>query len=347
MATRNYLLLIAAAAVAWALVACDSDTEGNGPAITGMRIWVADQPDKEVEIYDMAGNRLKHVGSYPMFNKPNAIDIYLADGATWVCDFYTNRIRKFNANGDPVFATPGVDPGFLVLNPADLAVSQASGDCWVSDRGNNRVLRLGPDGSVLARITGFQYPRGLAVGPSAGDVWIADEGNDAVVKIAAGVSGTVAVRNVEVGRYAGMENPWAVAAEANGRAWVSSRLEGRVVKLSSSAAEIASVGGFDEPVALAVDDTVGAVYVVDTASGVLVALPRGLTGTHDNYRGVAKFVVPGLARPEGVFADEKNGRIYVAEMGGGNVRIYDTSGQLVQTLSGFAGPAVVAAWDED
>ncbi|UCH77468.1 MAG: NHL repeat-containing protein [Candidatus Coatesbacteria bacterium] len=344
---RKYFLLIAAAAVALALAACDSDTEGNGPPITGMRIWVADQPDKEVEIYDMAGARLKHVGGPPMFSKPNAIGIYLANGDTWVCDFYTNRIRKFNANGDPIFATPGSEQGFLVLNPAALAVGQASGECWVSDRGNNRVLRLGPDGSVLARVTGFQYPRGLAVGPTAGDVWVADEGNDAVVKIASTARGTVAVRNVEVGRYTGMENPWAVAAEANGRAWVSSRLEGRVVKLSSDAAEVAAVGGFDEPVAVAVDDTAGSVYVVDTASGVLVALPRALTGTHGNYRAVAKFVVPGLARPEDVFADEKNGRVYVAEMGGGNVRIYDTSGQLVQTLGGFAGPAVVAAWDED
>jgi len=344
---RKYLVLLAATAVAWTLAACDSDTEGNGEPITGIRIWVADQPDKEVEIYDASGNRLKHVGSFPMFSKPNAIDIYVADGTTWVCDFYTNRIRKFDANGEPLFATPGENEGFLVLNPVDLAVSQTLGDCWISDRGNNRLLRLGPDGTVLARITGFRYPRGLAVGPNAGDVWVADEGNDAVVKIGGGVSGNVAVRNVEVGRYTGMENPWAVAADAGGRAWVSSRLEGRVVKLSAAAAEVAAVGGFDEPVAVAVDDAVGAAYVVDSASGVLVALPRGLTGTHDNFRAVAKFVVPGLSQPADVFADAKNGRIYVAEMGAGNVRVYDTSGQLVQTLPGFAGPAVVAAWDED
>lgn len=346
MLSKKWIPCAAVLALAALLAGCGPDTEGNGSPLTGTRIWIADQPDSEVVIYDDTGNLLKTVGGRGTFNKPNSIDIYAEDGAAWICDFYTNRIRKFDADGNPLYASPDPEVGALVLNAADLSVSQSSGECWVSDRGNNRVIRLDADGNVLAKVSGFIYPRGISADPAAGDVWVADEGNDAVVKVAATATGDISVRAVEVGRYAGMENPWAVAADADGKGWACSRTEGRVVRLSVEAAEIASVGGFDAPVALAVDETVGGVYVVDTNKGLLVALPRGVTGTHNNYAAVATFVVSGLARPEDVFVDENAGRIYVAEMGGGNVRIYDRDGKLVNTISGFSGPGAVAAWSE-
>lgn len=346
---RRYIAPLAAAAASlcglWS--ACGPDTEGNGPPITGTRIWVADQPDKEVVIYDPAGNLIKIVGGFGTFSKPNSIDVYREDGAAWICDFYTNRIRKYDADGNLLYATPGEGGGFVVLNPVALAVSQSSGDCWVSDRGNNRVVRLAAGGDVLARVSGFKYPRGVAVDPVAGDVWVADEQNDAVVKLSGTASGNVAVEAVEVGRYTDLDNPWAVAAEANGRGWACSRAQGRVVRLAADAAELASVGGFGEPVALAIDETAKVVYVADTAKGLLVALPRGLTGTHANYAAVAAFVVNGLAHPEDVFADEETGRVYVAEMGGGAVRLYDAQGKLVKTIPGFSGAAAVAAWNGD
>jgi DNA-binding beta-propeller fold protein YncE len=326
---------------------CSPDTGGNGNPVTGARIWVADQPDKEVVMYDADGNLIKVVGGRSTFSKPNSIAIYRADGSAWVSDFYTNRIRKFDAGGNPVYASPGEEAGFLVLNPTGLAVSQSSGECWVADRGNNRVIRLGADGAVLARVSGFRFPRGVAVDPVAGDVWVADESNDAVVKISGSASGNVGVGAVETGRFTDLAKPWAVAADGDGKGWACSRAEGRVVRLSSDAAELASVGGFGEPVALAVDEVAKAVYVVDTQKGVLVALPLSLTGTHNGYAAAANFVVAGLSHPEGVFADEDNGRVYVAEMGGGAVRIYDSQGEQVKVISGFSGAAVVAAWEEN
>ncbi|MEE8640774.1 MAG: NHL repeat-containing protein [bacterium] len=347
MLSKKLILCAAVLTLAGVLAGCGPDTEGNGGPIAGTRIWIADQPDSEVVIYDDTGNLLKFVGGPGIFSKPNAIDVYAKDGAAWVCDFYTNRIRKFDAGGNPLYASPDPEVEALVLNAADLSVSQSSAECWISDRGNNRVLRLDADGNVLAKVSGFKYPRGISADPVAGDVWVADEGNDAVVKVAATATGNISVRAVEVGRFTGMENPWAVAADADGKGWASSRVEGRVVRLSVDAAELASVEGFDAPVALAVAETAKVVYVVDTGKGLLVALPRGVTGTHKNYAAVATFVVSGLAHPEDVFVDEKTGRIYVAEMGGGNVKIYDRDGKLVNTISGFSGPAALAVWSEN
>jgi DNA-binding beta-propeller fold protein YncE len=347
MPSKKIISAAAVVAAACALSACGPDTEGDGEEITGARIWVADQPDSEVVIYDGAGNLVKFVGGPGIFSKPNAIDIYAKDGAAWVCDFYTNRIRKFNADGNPLYASPEPEAGALVLNPACLSVSQSAGECWISDRGNNRVIRLAADGAVLAKVSGFMYPRGIAAAPVAGDVWIADEVNDAVVKIAATASGEVSVKAVEVGRYTGMQKPWAVAADADGKGWACSRVEGRVVRLSVDAAELASVGGFDSPVAVAVGDAAKAAYVVDTAKGLLVALPRAVTGTHKDYAAVATFTVKNLAHPEDVFVDEKSGHIYVAEMGAGKIRIFGRDGKPVNTIAGFSGPAAVAAWNKN
>lgn len=347
MLTKKLIVLGAIAAAAGALLACDSDDGDDGGGLTGTRIWIADQPDKEVVIYDEAGNRLKYVGGPGLFSKPNAIDIYEKDGAAWVCDFYTNRIRKFDANGEELYASPEPSTGALVRNPVDLSASQSSGECWISDRGNNRVIRLAANGDVLAKVTGFQYPRGVSADPTAGDVWVADEGHDAIIKIAANANGEVTVRAVEVGRYMGIDNPWAVAADGDGKVWAASRAEGRVVRLSANAAELASIEGFDDPVALAVYEAGKAVYVVDTAKGLLVALPRGVTGTYGNYADVATFVVAGLSRPEDVFVDDDTGRIYVAEMGAGNVKLFDSAGKLINTIPGFSGPAALAAWSEN
>jgi len=347
MRLHKFVTVAAFASLCCLWAACSPDTGGDGNPVTGARIWIADQPDKEVVMYDADGNLIKIVGGRSMFGKPNSIGIYRADGAAWVCDFYTNRIRKFDAGGNPVYATPGEQEGFLVLNPAALAVGQSSGECWVSDRGNNRVIRLAAAGGVLARVSGFKFPRGIAVDPVAGDVWVADEGNDAVVKISGTASGNVGVAAVEAGRFTELDNPWAVAADGDGKGWACSRVEGRVVRLSADAAELASVGGFGEPVALAIDEAANAVYVVDTEKGLLVALPRSLTGTYNGYAAPATFVVGGLSHPEGVFADEETGRVYVAEMGGGAVRIYDSRGEQVNVIPGFSGAAAVAAWDEN
>jgi len=167
------------------------------------------------------------------------------------------------------------------------------------------------------------------------------------VKISGSASGTVVVSAVELARFAELDNPWAVAADSDGKGWACSRTEGRVVRLSANGAELASVGGFDAPVALALDETANAVYVVDTDAGTLVALPRSLTGTHNDYAAVATFAVDGLTHPEDVFADAESGRIYVAEMGGGAVRIYDTTGNQVKIIEGFSGAAAVAAWNDE
>jgi len=54
---------------------------------------------------------------------------------------------------------------------------------WVADYNNSQVVKLSDEGEVLARISGFYYPRELKVDPTNGDVWVADTYNNRVVKL--------------------------------------------------------------------------------------------------------------------------------------------------------------------
>jgi len=342
---RNLILwALAAAALTLAAAGCGPDNNGDETPVANLYIWVADQPDKEVVIFNGAGQLIRVVGGFGTFNKPNAIDVYNADGSFWVCDFYSNRVRKFSASGNPIYATPGGGAEGLLLNPTMLSVGQSNGECWIADRGHARIIRLGADGAVKAKITGFAFPRTVAVDPESGDAWVADEMNNAVVKVMGSASGEVPVGQVELARFTALPHPWAVAADANGFGWATSHEQGRVIRVSPLGALAASAAGFDNPVDVTVDETASAVYVVDEGAGRLVGLPRELQEGVGNYETVALFVVEGLSHPSDVFVDEEKGKIYVTEMGAGRVRVFDRTGKELTDIGGLAGPAAVAVW---
>ncbi len=189
--------------------------------------------------------------------------------------------------------------------------------------------------------------RCVSVDPGTNDVWVADELHNAVVKISGNASGDVNVATVQIGRYEGLTKPWAVAADPNGNGWAVSRQDGKVVKLQPTGGLLAAVGGFDEPVDVTVDDEAGLVYVVDAGKGILVAVERGITNFGEqDYAEVSAFVVHGLSNPADVFVDKPNGLIYVADMGGARVRVYNRDGAPVEDFGGVTGPAALAVWNK-
>lgn len=336
--------ILTALAAALAPMACGPDNVIEPNPYADVYIWVADQPNKRVLIFNETGKLIKELAAPGQFSKPNALDNYAAAGSFWVCDFYTNRIKKFTAAGELLYASPAEEENLLVRNATSLSVAQTSGECWVADRGNHRVLRLGADGEVLARITGFHFPRAVAVDPRSGDCWVTDEGNDAVVKISASASGNVGFHNVEIFSYHDLPKPWAAAADASGAGWVSSLAAGKVIKINKEGQMVAEVAGFGMPIAVAVDEVPGHVYVADAEKGKVVCLPRNLTGSYDNFAAAATFVIAGLKDPEYIFVDDYDNRFYVAEMGNDTVRVYDAEGNEELSFPAGAGPAAVAAW---
>ncbi|WP_245549252.1 serine/threonine-protein kinase, partial [Nocardia exalbida] len=72
--------------------------------------------------------------------------------------------------------------------PTDVAVD-AAGSIYVTDMGNDRVLRLAAGASAPTPLpfTGLNNPQGVAV-DTAGNIYVADTSNDRVLRLAAGAS---------------------------------------------------------------------------------------------------------------------------------------------------------------
>jgi DNA-binding beta-propeller fold protein YncE len=91
---------------------------------------------------------------------PIGIAVDWRRGQVWVAD----------ATGDAVVCLDAVTAGerFRVTRlgePRDLSVDLATGECWVTARGEDAVYRIAADGRVLARLGGFSDPIEVRVDP--------------------------------------------------------------------------------------------------------------------------------------------------------------------------------------
>jgi DNA-binding beta-propeller fold protein YncE len=87
-----------------------------------------------------------------MFRQPTDVT-WNAQGDIFISDGYVNsRVAKYDRNGDWVksFGEPGSGPG--QLNVPHSIASDASGNIYVADRGNNRIQVFDGDGKVLRQI---------------------------------------------------------------------------------------------------------------------------------------------------------------------------------------------------
>jgi DNA-binding beta-propeller fold protein YncE len=146
-------------------------------------------------------------------------------GAVWIADGANNRIQKltFNLDGTAnwtAIATAGTTLGAF-FNPIGIAVDPSSGVVYVSDSGNNRVLKY--DGSAWSQISAttggssglgrFQSPQGLDV-DALGDVWVADFTNKRIQKY--DISANSWSQYGEAGNLGGtLTNPTDVAVFSN------------------------------------------------------------------------------------------------------------------------------------
>jgi len=73
----------------------------------------------------------------------------------------------------------------IFADPQDLFLDPASGNFFVADTGNDRVVVLDAEGDLLLEVTeGLKSPQGVFV-DAEGDIWVADSGNGRVARFAA------------------------------------------------------------------------------------------------------------------------------------------------------------------
>jgi len=209
-----------------------------------------------------------------------------ASSNVWVNDEGNSRVLRFAA---PSAGTDAV--ANLVLGQADFVSSgygttrstfyypygiraDASGNVWVADNGNNRVLEFSSatiagytsgtataadkvfgqadftTGSSGSTATSLYYPSGISI-DKYGGLWVTDYGNSRVVRyssatIAGWQSGTASSADLVLGQAGftanssatsqnGLYYPNGVGADSSGNLWVADQGNNRVVEYSSAA----------------------------------------------------------------------------------------------------------------
>jgi DNA-binding beta-propeller fold protein YncE len=159
------------------------DSEGN--------VYVSDRDRNDIQKFTPNGTFLMKWGSEGseegQFKIPYSLEFDEAD-KIYVADRGNNRIQKFYSNGtfisqwDRPLGMNGNNTEDQFGSPEDLAIDQRSGDIYVADTGNNRVVRLGlnfdyisewgsKSGEESDRPGEFNHPHGIDI-DSEGNVYV-------------------------------------------------------------------------------------------------------------------------------------------------------------------------------
>ena len=223
--------------------------------------------------------------------------------------------------GDVVVAN-----GYIWSNPSGVAVD-ASGDLFVADTTNDRVVRDVPNGygGYNQSVVGggqlnLNQPNGVAV-DGAGDVFIADTFNHRVVKDTPDGSGGYTDSVVD---QTGLAYPGGVAVDASGDLFIADTNHNRVVKDTPNGSggytqSVVDQTGLAHPSGVAVDAS-GHVFIADTNNGQLVEdTPNGSGGytqsVLDNSLGYANAV-----------ALDGSGDVFIGDSGRSQVVKYSPNG---------------------
>jgi streptogramin lyase len=314
------------------------------------------------------------VGTAARFNHPFGLALDAA-GNLYIADQGNSVIRKMDITGMvSTFAGTAGLPGSI--NGTDTTASfnkpfgvatDASGNIYVADAGNNQVRKITPAG-VVSKFAGtgaagaangtdtatFNSPLGVAVDGS-GNVYVADYGNDLIRKIStAGVISTLAGTGATgadngAGTAATFNLPESVAVDASGNVYVADNGNNLIRKITpagvvSTLAGSGTVGSangtgtaasFNSPFGIAVDGT-GNVYVADagnnqirkiSAAGVVTTFAGSGAKGANNATGAAA----SFNTPSGVAVDAL-GNVYVADENNNLVRKITAAG-VVTTIA--------------
>ena len=233
-----------------------------------------------------------------------------------------------DAAGDVFVADPGDDVVLEVLpNGTVLTVGSgfssptgvavdAAGDVFVADLGRNAVYEVLPNGTINTIGSGFNGPQGVAVN-AAGDVFVADTGNSAVKEVLP--DGTINTIS------SGSISPPGVAVDAAGDVFVADNENDLVYEVLPNGTTNTIATGFGNPVGVAVD-AAGDVFVADKLNQSVVELsPPTISGPNSGT--LNAFTFAGIANLTGGTATD--------------TFTVGTDGSLTGTLSGGGGADIL------
>ncbi len=241
-------------------------------------------------------------------------------------------VGLFDNTGNPIASTPiyGVGQGpvaafspgaqapistgpFTLSHPAGILVD-AAGNLFISDTGNQQVLKIAPNGSVTTVGSGFLFPQGMAE-DGAGDLFVADNNLNQVVEIPAGCISSACQHYVP--NPLNLKSQLGVAVDGAGNLFIGDFLDGKVAEVPANGGPqtivynptgCGNAPGCSDPVDLTVD-AAGDLFVADFGLKTVAEVPAGCTVVS-----CVKTIGTGWSQPDGVAVDAA-GDVFVADEG--------------------------------
>ncbi|MFH2070005.1 MAG: hypothetical protein ABIJ11_02175, partial [Elusimicrobiota bacterium] len=258
------------------------------------------------------------------FNKPSYI-VLDSTGNIYISDTNNDKVKKYNPQGDLIMTlsgiksqgqdSPGKGTGINKTDPFNKPTGVAldtSGNLYVADGNNARVIKFSPGAEHLLTLTGFNKPHGLATDVQ-GNMYVADRNNNRIQKYSP--DGTLLMTITTAGMQDdGLNKPQGViAVDLQERIYITDRNNDRVLIYNSSGVfitQISSASGLNKPDGIVVNQQ-GYIYVSDTNNDVVRKYDRALNLVA-TYDGTTKKVMKKFNKPAGLTIDTR-GDLYVVD----------------------------------
>jgi DNA-binding beta-propeller fold protein YncE len=224
--------------------------------------WIAQDTDSSQIIrVDSDGQILAR---YHGFNSPRAVRAD-RDGNLWIADTGNNRVIWLDKAAPDGYSVDDIQNYHNIVSgfnrPMALSVDRTTGDCYVADQLNNRVVCIAKGTLLQFEIFGFNEPQALCVNSENKDLWVADTGNNRVVKFIPDLFTTLVTYDIRVdegfhetvaGYSSPILQPFAISVNREtGNVWYAE--EFRLIKANTSMYVVTEVQGFKTPKGVAVN----------------------------------------------------------------------------------------------
>jgi DNA-binding beta-propeller fold protein YncE len=301
----------------------------------GGAIYVADTANNRIQAFDPGGavrSAFGIAGRGPGYStRPRGVT-FAPDGGVTVADSFNYRVAMYGPDGTYLDQRALISPSVGFAVPSDVtggfqfpgAVAyDPSGNLWIADTGNNRVVIESPTGAVLGQSAAgaLSSPRGLAPAPGGG-MYVADDG-DGLLALMAPNTGLVVVRT-------GLTHPAAVAVSPDGTPFVG---DDKTVRNATTGTTVAPPSGstWDHVAGLAFASD-GTLYVSERRPGTTngARIVRGTPASGDTYTwdtiategdGAGQVIEPG-----GIAVNPSGTTLLVSDTGNDRVLRFDAPG---------------------